>query len=76
MIHILEIGISKGAVTLCDRGHATLPESVFYTGNGPFGKPFLSGVRYTNAPMFENAKDANGFVRHSSLRGSCVKGMI
>ena len=74
--NVLEIGLAVRAVALCDRGHAIMGESVDYTENGPFGEHFLSGVRYSNAPMFENAKDANAIPRHSSLRRFCSQGMI
>lgn len=76
MTHVLEIGLAQRAVALCDRGHRTLPESVYYTSEGPFGPRARSGIRYVNAPMFENAKDANGAMQHSSLRGNCSQGML
>ena len=76
MIKFVEIGLAKSAVTLCDRGHATMPESVFYSGNGPFESVGLSGVSYCDAPMFDNARMANPIPRHSSLRGVCSERMI
>lgn len=70
----IEIGIAHGAVTLCDRSHATLPERVDYTSQGPFAPRFKGGIRYTSAPMFANAVNPNAVPRHSSLRGKCPEG--
>lgn len=67
----IEIGIASPARTLCDRGHAILPESVEYTSQGPFAPRCESGILYTTAPMFGNAVDPNGAPRHVSLRGRC-----
>lgn len=72
----IEIGIASRARTLCDRGHAVLPESVEYTSQGPFAPRFQSGIGYTTAPMFANALDANGAPIHLSLRGKCSQGML
>jgi hypothetical protein len=67
----IEIGIARRAVTLCDRYHAVLPESVDYSSRGPFAPRFESGIAYRTEIMVPNAVDANSVPRHSSLRGFC-----
>jgi hypothetical protein len=62
------LGIAAPAVTLCDRGHATMPESVEYADGMPFGPRHASGIHYVTADMVPSACDPHALPRHSSLR--------
>jgi hypothetical protein len=76
MNDVIQIGVSRQAVSLCDRGHRTNSESVDYTSEGPFGPRFQGGITYVSAIMFDNAVDPNGCARHISLRRECSEGML